>query len=185
MCGKTQGNGMVSGDENCIVDSELSLDDPSSLSHCNDSSLDLNTYSTRNTLHASVDSPCISTSHDDMLALSCCHNKTGLFFSSICVTNNVEETKDSMGQDKILDGASTTSSSSSSHGSYTSLMARASKVSPSFEPYLSSDDEDDDMEELNVASLNMMGELVFHALHKKKFACSNFMKILDFAIEST
>ncbi|KAK1648314.1 hypothetical protein QYE76_066119 [Lolium multiflorum] len=64
-------------------------------------------------------------------------------------------------------------------------MAKASKVSPSLEPYLSSDDEDDDMEELNVASLNMMGELVFHALHKKKFACSNFMKILAFAIEST
>jgi hypothetical protein len=76
MCGKTQGNGMVSGYEHCIVDSELSLDDPSSLSHCNASSLDLNTYSTRNALHASVDSPCISsnclsTSHDDMIALSC------------------------------------------------------------------------------------------------------------------
>jgi hypothetical protein len=90
-----------------------------------------------------------------------------------------------MGQDKILDGASITSSSSSSHDSYTCLMAKASKVSPSLEPYLSSDDEDDDMEELNVASLNMMGELVFHALHDKKFACSNFMKILAFAIEST
>ncbi|KAK1608486.1 hypothetical protein QYE76_032159 [Lolium multiflorum] len=64
-------------------------------------------------------------------------------------------------------------------------MARASKVSPSLEPYISSDDEVDDMEGLNVASLNMMGELVFHALHKKKFACSNFMKILAFAIEST
>ena len=101
------------------------------------------------------------------------------------MTNNVEETEDTMGQDKILDGASSSSSSSSSHGSYTCLMAKASKVSPSLEPYRSNDDEDDDMEGLNVASLNKLGESVFHALHKKKFACSNFMKIFDFAIEST
>ena len=151
---------MVSGDEHCIVDSECSLVDHISLSHCNASSLDLNSYSTRNVLHARVDSPCISTPHDDMLALSCCHDKNALFSSSICVTNNVEETKATMGQDKILDGASITSSSSSSHGSYTCLMAMDSKVSPPLEPSLSSDDEDDDMEELNVASLNMMGELV-------------------------
>jgi hypothetical protein len=59
-CGKTQGNDMVSGDENCNVDSNLTLDDPSSLSHCNSSSLDLNTSSTINDLHACVDSPCIS-----------------------------------------------------------------------------------------------------------------------------
>jgi hypothetical protein len=64
-------------------------------------------------------------------------------------------------------------------------MAKASKVSPSLEPYLSSDDEDDDMEGLNVASLNKLGESVFHALHNKKLACSNFTKIFDFAIEST
>ena len=99
MCGKTQGNGMVSGDELCIVDSEPSLDDSSFISHCNVSSLDLNTYSTRNILHASVDSPCMSSSHVDMLALSCCHNENTLLSSSICVTNNVEETKDAMGQD--------------------------------------------------------------------------------------
>ena len=64
-------------------------------------------------------------------------------------------------------------------------MAMASKVSPPLEPSLSSDDEDDDMEGLNVASLNKLGGLVFHVLHDKKFACSNFMKILAFAIEST
>ena len=34
-CGKTQGNDMVSGDENCNVDSKLTFDDPSSLYHCN------------------------------------------------------------------------------------------------------------------------------------------------------
>src|SRR4051812_25095840 len=38
MCGKTQGNDMVSGDGNCNVDSELTIDDSSSISHCNGSS---------------------------------------------------------------------------------------------------------------------------------------------------
>jgi hypothetical protein len=80
MCGKTQGNGMMSGDEHCIVDSELSLDDSTSLFHCNVSSLDLNTYSTRNISHASVDSPSMSSSHVDMIALSCCHNKKYFVF---------------------------------------------------------------------------------------------------------
>jgi hypothetical protein len=51
---------MVSGDEYCNVDSKLTSDDRSSLSHCNASSLDLNTSSTINALHACVDSPCIS-----------------------------------------------------------------------------------------------------------------------------
>ncbi|KAK1585200.1 hypothetical protein QYE76_017673 [Lolium multiflorum] len=64
-------------------------------------------------------------------------------------------------------------------------MAKASKVSPSLEPYLSSDDEDDDMEGLNVASLNKLGESVYHALPKKKLVRSNFMKIFNFAIKST
>jgi hypothetical protein len=59
-CVKTQGNDMVSGDENCNVDIELSIDDSSSLSHCNVSSTGSNTSSTRNDLHACVDRPCIS-----------------------------------------------------------------------------------------------------------------------------
>jgi hypothetical protein len=94
-CGKTQGNDMVSGDENCNVDIELTIDDSSSLSHCNASSLDLNTSSTRNDLHACVDSPCISCvsclnkSNDDMLALSCGHDKNAYISSSCCVTNIV------------------------------------------------------------------------------------------------
>ena len=84
-CGKTQGNDMVSGDGNCNVDIELTIDDSSSLSHCNISSLDLNTSTTINDLHACVDSPCISCvnclnkSHDDMLAMSCCHDKKSFY----------------------------------------------------------------------------------------------------------
>jgi hypothetical protein len=98
MCGKTQGNDMVSGDEYCNVDSELTFDDCSSLSHCNTSSLDLNTSSTTNALHACVDSPCIScacclnTSHDDMLVTTSCHDINASSSSSCCVSNNVEET---------------------------------------------------------------------------------------------
>jgi hypothetical protein len=95
-CVKTQGNDMVSGDGNCNVGIELTIDDPSSISHCNGSSLDLNTSSTRNDLHACVDSPCISCvsclkkSNDDMLALSCGHDKNASISSSCCVSNNVE-----------------------------------------------------------------------------------------------
>ena len=59
-CDLSQGNDMVSGDRNCFVDGEYSIDYTSSLSHCNVLSLDLNSSSTSNVLHASVDSPCIS-----------------------------------------------------------------------------------------------------------------------------
>jgi hypothetical protein len=84
---------MVSGDEYCNVDSKLTCDDRSSLSHCNASSLDFDTSSTINALHACVDSPCIlcvcslNTSHNDMLTLSCFHD-TNISTSSIvmCLT---------------------------------------------------------------------------------------------------
>jgi hypothetical protein len=159
MCGNTQGNDMVSGDGNCNVDIELSIDDSSSISHCNGSSLDFNTSSTRNDLHACVDSPCISCvsclnkSNDDMLALSCGHDKNTSISSSCCVTNNVEETKDSIVQDKILIGASS-KSSSLSHGSHIFLMAKGFMVSPTMDPNISRVDKDeDDYEEDWVASL--------------------------------
>ena len=51
-CDLSQGNDMVSGDNNCIVDSEFTIDYTSSLSHCNVLSLDLNSSSTSNVLHA-------------------------------------------------------------------------------------------------------------------------------------
>ena len=76
-CDLSQGNDMVSVDRNCIVDSESTIDYTSSLSHCNVLSLDLNSSSTPNVVHASVDSPCISCnscltkSHNDMLPMSC------------------------------------------------------------------------------------------------------------------
>jgi hypothetical protein len=54
-----QDNDMVSGGGDSNVDSELIFDDHSSLSHCNAVSVDLNTFSIINTLHAYVDSPCI------------------------------------------------------------------------------------------------------------------------------
>jgi hypothetical protein len=67
---------MVSGDGDCNFNIKLSFYDHRSLSHCNVSSLDLNTSSIINALHACVDSPCLSCVsclnkyHDDMLALS-------------------------------------------------------------------------------------------------------------------
>jgi len=111
-CGKPQHNDMVSSDKYCNLDSELIVDDPSSLSYCNASSMDLNTSSTLNDLHACVYGPCIShnnslkNSNGDMLSTSCCHNENTCISSSICVANNVEEIQDSMEQDVDLSGAS-------------------------------------------------------------------------------
>ena len=82
---------MVSRDKFCNDDSELLIDDISSLSYCNDLSLDLNTSRAINVSHACVDSPCISSknylykSHDDMLALSCCHDKNACVPSNPCI----------------------------------------------------------------------------------------------------
>jgi hypothetical protein len=130
-CGKTQGNDMVSDDENCNVDSDLTFDNHSSLSYCNASSLDLNTLSTKITLHACVDSPCISCinclskPNDDMLIMSYCHDTNASISFSLCDANHIEETEDSLGQDKVLNGASSISSSSSSHDSHICVMARS------------------------------------------------------------
>src|SRR4051812_26585021 len=73
ICDFSQGNHMVSGDINCNMDSVLTICNSSSPSSCNDLSLDFNTSSTTNSLHACVDSPCISCRngsnkyYDDML----------------------------------------------------------------------------------------------------------------------
>src|SRR4051812_25370840 len=76
-CDFSQGNEIVSGDRNCNMDSVFTTCNPSYLSSCNDLSLDFNTSSTTNSLHACVNSPFISCrndlnkSHDDMPVLSC------------------------------------------------------------------------------------------------------------------
>ena len=143
---------MVSREENCNVDIVLNSDDSSSLSHCNVSSLDLNTFSTENALHACVDSPCISCisslhkSHDDMLAMSSCHEQNASISSSCLLSNNVEETEHSMRQETLINEDSRISSSSSS-GMHICLMARGSKVSPTLNPNTSSNDESDDDEQ--------------------------------------
>ena len=59
-CGKPQTNGMVSSPRYCNVDSDFTIDNSFSLSHCNTSSMDSNTYSSTNVSYACVDSPCIS-----------------------------------------------------------------------------------------------------------------------------
>jgi hypothetical protein len=190
-CGKTQGNDKVSGDEYCNVDSELKFDYRSSLSHCNASSLDLNTSSTTNDLHACVDSPCISCayclnkSHDDMFVTPCCHDINASSSYSCCMSNNVEETRDSIGQDMVSIGASS-HCSSSSIASHICLMARSSKVTPTLETNISSDDENEDNEEEfdDVASLIEKSEMMFHSIRKNKIACSYFYKILAIATES-
>jgi hypothetical protein len=163
-CGKTQGIVMVSGGGNCNVDSELIFDNHSSLSHCNASSLDLNTVSTKSTLHACVGSPCILCincllkPNDDMLIASCCHYTNASISSSICDANHIEETGYSLGQDKVLNGASS-NSSSSYHGSHICLMARSSNHSD-----VEDNGEDEDNEEDYINYLNKKGKVVFDAL---------------------
>jgi hypothetical protein len=107
--------------------------------------------------------------------------KNASISSSLCVANNIEETGDSIIQDKVLFGPSSNSSASSSLGPNICLMARDSKVTHTLEPNISCDDEEEDDD---VASLKRKGEIVFHAIGKKKIACSNFVEILVVAIES-
>lgn len=187
-CGLPQGNAMVSSVGHCNDDSVLVPGDPSSLSYCNGLSLDFNTSSTLHVSHARVDSPCISCRncllkfHDDMLAMSCCHDKN-VYISSSCCANNVKETQHYMEQYVVLNGASRDPTSSSIA---LRLMARASKVSPTLKPNMSpndDDDEDNDEENDSVASLKIKGEMVFKTLHKNKIARCNFMGIMSIAIE--
>ena len=89
-----QTNVMVSSDRLCNIDSEIFFDDLLSLSCCNASSLDENTYSTINVIHASIDSPCISSkncldkSNDDMLVLSYSNDKNACVPSNSCININ-------------------------------------------------------------------------------------------------
>jgi hypothetical protein len=107
-----------------------------------------------------------------MLDLSCGHDKNDSISSSYCVSNNVEETKDSISQDKILNGASS-NSSFLSHGPHICLnMSRGDK------------DEDEYEEEDWVVSLRDKGESVFKVICKDKIASTHFFKILTTAIES-
>src|SRR4051812_3957962 len=195
-CDFSQGNDMVNGDRNCNMDSVFTICNPSYLSSCNDLSLDLNTSSTQNSSHACVNSPCISCkndlykSHDDMLMLSCFHDKNASISSSVCVANHVEENEDSMGQGKVLKRTSSAISSSPSSGSHVCLMAKGTKVT-SLDPIISHDDDDDEVENDNddyrgkydITSIKKMGEVVYGALFKNKIASSNFLEILNYAIE--
>ena len=186
-CGKPQGNDMVSSDRGCNYDSELIVDNHSSLSHCNALSLDLDTCSIKNDLHASVHNPCISCrnhlskSHVDILDIPCGHNTNASISSSCCVSNNIEETEYLVGLDKVLNGSSNINSSSSL-GSHFCLMARESKVT-SLTSIHDEDDIDDIDEDDNDASLLEKGEMVHHALVKNKIACANFLEIMKCFVE--
>ena len=178
ICGKPQTNDMVSSDGHCNVYSEFTINDPLSLSHCNASSKDLNTSSTINALHACVDSPCISCrncmnkSHDDMLAISCCHDQNACVSSSPCASSNVEEIQLSIKQDINLSDASTNGSSSST---IFCLMAKST----------SNDDDDDNNDDVdNYALLDKMKNVVLHALRKNANASTTFINIMSIVDES-
>ncbi|KAE8791868.1 hypothetical protein D1007_33651 [Hordeum vulgare] len=94
-----------------------------------------------------------------------------------------------MEQDVALNDASR-DPTSSSIVSHFCLMAKASKVSPAFNPNICHDDdvgdnvdEDNDEESDNTASFKNKGEMIFKDLHKNNISRSNFMEILSIAIE--
>jgi hypothetical protein len=98
-----------------------------------------------------------------MLIASCCHDTNASISSSLCDANHTEETKDSLGHDKILYGSSSNSLSSSSHGSHIYLMARSSNHND-----VEDNGEDADNEEDYIDYLNKKGKVVFDALHNNK-----------------
>ncbi|KAK1614852.1 hypothetical protein QYE76_020369 [Lolium multiflorum] len=108
-----------------------------------------------------------------------------LRFAPTLLVVKIEETKDSIGQDKILKGASS-NSSSLSHGPHICLMAKGSTVPPTMEPNMSRGDKDEDEyeEEDWVVSLRDKGKSVFKVICKDKIASTHFFEILTTAIES-
>ena len=180
---------MVSGDRNCIVDGESTIDYTSSLSHCNVLSLDLNSSSTPNVIHARVDGPCISynscltKSNDDMLSMSCCHEYNASISSSTCMTNNVEESQHLLEQDMDLNGASSNSSSSSIIN-HVCLMAKDSEVSPTSNPNCDDVDEDSHEEGFDFESLTKMGEMVLRTLPKGSKAIPPLCEIIAYVTKS-
>jgi hypothetical protein len=89
-----------------------------------------------------------------MLIASCCHDTNASISSKLCDANHIDETDDSLGQDKVLNGASINSSSSSSHGSHICLIARSSNRSD-----VEDNGKDEDNEEDYIESLNEKGFL--------------------------
>ena len=83
-----QGNDMVSGNIICDDYVELSIDDLSCINANVVAPMDLSMSKTKSDIHSCVDSPCISCrnhlnkSHDDMLAISCCHDINASISSS-------------------------------------------------------------------------------------------------------
>ena len=158
-CEMSQGNAMVSGEIICgdgIV--SLYTDDSCSINANGVESLDLNTSCNHGSISSCVGSPCISsrnyfsTSTDDMLDMSCCHEQNASISSCCLLANNVEETEHSMEQDKIMNEDSRISSSSFS-GAHMCLMEKGSKVTPTLIPNASSNDESDDDDDLEEYAL--------------------------------
>ena len=164
----------------------LIVDDHLSLSCCNASSMDLNTHSTINDLHASVDSPCISSkicldeSLYDMLALSCCHDENACVPSNSCINNNIEETQFAMQQDLNLSSSKINYSSSfTSH----CLMAKSSSSNDNDDNNDNdNNDEEVDMEKIN-ALLQNKGLMILKALPTNESAQANLFEIMSTLIE--
>jgi hypothetical protein len=51
----------------------------------------------------------LTKTNDDMLIASCCHDSNAYISSSFCDANHIEEIEDSLGQENVLNGASSIS----------------------------------------------------------------------------
>jgi hypothetical protein len=114
------------------------------------------------------------------LIASCCHGTNSSISSSICDANHIEKNEGSLGQDKVLNGASSNSLSSSSHGSHICLMARYSNHND-----VEDNGEDEDNEKDYIDYLNKKDKVVFDALHNNKNVFPNLFEIMSCATEST
>ena len=150
--------------------------------------MDLNTHSTINDSHASVDSPCISSkicldeSLYDMPSLSCSKDKNACVPSNYCMNINVEETQLIVEQDLNLSSSKINYPSSST---YHCLMAKSSSSNDNNNDVNDDDnnnDEEDDVEKVN-AMLQNKGLMILKALPSNNSAQANLFEIISTLIE--
>ena len=115
---------------------------------------------------------------DDMLVLSCCHDKNACVPSNSCMNNNVEETQFSMEQDVNLCSSKINCSSSST----TFCLMAKSSCGNNHDNDNDNIDEEDDVQKVN-ALLQNKGLMILKALPSNKSAQANLFEIMSTLIE--
>ena len=129
-----------------------------------------------------ITSPCISSkkcldkSFDDMLALSCCHDKNACVHSNSCMNNNVEETQFFMELDVNLSSSKINCPPSST------MLCLMAKSSTSDDNDNDNNDEEDDVDD-DDESFHKKGLMILNALPKNKNAHAILFEIMETLIE--